>query len=154
MWVIKEQGETWTGEYFRNTILTENLIPFLRNDQNVIDVNQVTLVHDKAPCFKALATQQLLQDNAIDFFGNNEWPGNSPDLNPCENVGAIIKDRVETRMHKLRGPNPYSIATLRNALTEVLAAMEFDTQLFESLLRSYPRRLAAVRQARGGHTDY
>ena len=28
LWVIKAKGESWTGEYFRDIILTQNVIPF------------------------------------------------------------------------------------------------------------------------------
>ncbi|CAF5030962.1 unnamed protein product, partial [Rotaria magnacalcarata] len=43
-------------------------------------------------------TQHLLQDNGIKFWGNNIWPGNSPDLNAADHIGTIIKDEVEKRM--------------------------------------------------------
>lgn len=152
MWVIKENGESWTGEYFRDTILQRHLIPFFQNPDNVIDVEQVTLLHDKAPCFKALATQQMLRDFNIDFFDNSQWPGNSPDINPCENVGAIVKDRVESMLHNER--EKFSINTLRRVLNNVLENIMNDTVLFEVLLRSFPKRLRAVENARGGHTKY
>ena len=151
IWVIKEQGESWNGEYFRNTILQQHVLPFLANPLNVLDVDQTTFLHDKAPCFKALATQQLLRDHNIDFFGNQEWPGNSPDLNPCENFGSIIKDTVEARLHRERN---LTMEGLRNTLNNVLRSLENDTNLFEHLLRSFPDRLAAVIAARGGHTSY
>ncbi len=48
-WVIKEKGQSWDGQYFRETISENHVIPFLKNEDNVIDVNQVTFVHDKAP---------------------------------------------------------------------------------------------------------
>ena len=94
-WVIKEKGENWDGEYFRNKVLSDVVIPFLQNRRNVIDVDDVTFLHDKAPCMKAIATQQLLQANSVDFFDNSQWPGSSPDLNVAENLGAIMKDRTE-----------------------------------------------------------
>ena len=53
------------------------------------------ILHDRAPCMSALETQMLLTDKGIDFFGNSVWPGNSPDLNPAENLGAVVKQRVE-----------------------------------------------------------
>ena len=36
--------------------------------------------------------------NKVDFFGNDKWPGASPDLNACEHLGAIFKERVEQRL--------------------------------------------------------
>ena len=79
-WVIKPQVQGWDGDYFQK-VLTERIIPFLQDLQNVLDVTQVTFLHNKAPCMKAFWTQNLLKDNNLDFFGNEEWPGNSPDLN-------------------------------------------------------------------------
>ena len=61
-------------------------IPFLKSEKNVISVNEAIFLHDKAPCMRALATQKLLHDNKINFWGNNAWPGNSPDLNPAEHI--------------------------------------------------------------------
>lgn len=152
MWVIKDQGESWTGDYFRETIIRENLVPFLENEENVIDREQVTFLHDKAPCVKALATQQMLRDFNIDFFNNTQWPGNSPDLNPCENLGSIVKDRVESKMHNER--DRFSMPTFSRVLNSVLENLRNENTLFEALLRSFPDRLAAVVAARGGHTKY
>ena len=56
-WVIKEKGESWDGDYFRDKVLADVVIPFLRNRDNVLDVKEVTFLHDKAQCMKAIATQ-------------------------------------------------------------------------------------------------
>lgn len=147
MWVIKDKGQSWDGTYFRDVVLVQHVIPFLKNPGNVLNVNETTFLHDRAPCMKAFATQNLLKANQIDFFGNSEWPGASPDLNACEHMGSIVKDRVEKRIHMSR-------ENLRTALDHVLKELEFDTDLFISLLRSYPERMNAVRKAGGGHTSY
>ena len=89
MWVIKERGHSWDGAYFRQNILIERVIPFLKDQGNVISVDDTTLLHDRALCMKALATQALLRNNQVDFFGNDEWPGSPPDLNACENMGQL-----------------------------------------------------------------
>ena len=57
-------------------------------------------MHDKAPCMRAKASQHLLKENGVDFWGNDIWPENSPDLNAAEHIGAIIKDEVEAKMIK------------------------------------------------------
>ncbi|CAF4581801.1 unnamed protein product [Rotaria sp. Silwood2] len=49
-WVIKDKGESWTGQYFRDTILMQHVFPFLKDEENVIDPYNVIFVHDKAPC--------------------------------------------------------------------------------------------------------
>ena len=153
-WVIKEKGESWNGDYFRNKILLDSVIPFLRDRKNVIDVNEVTFLHDKAPCMKAIATQQILQINGIDFFDNSQWPGSSPDLNVAENLGAIMKDRTEEALEAFPISDRSKPAVLKQTLNTVLKEMSKDTELFEKLLKSYPRRMAAVKAANGGHTEY
>ena len=65
----------------------------------VVDPTKAIFLHDRAPCMKALETQ-LLKSNDIDFFDNSEWPGNSPDLNPAEGLGAILMDRIDLALDK------------------------------------------------------
>jgi hypothetical protein len=36
----------------------------------------------------------------------------------------------------------------------VLHGLEYDSELFESLLMSFPKRIQAVIDADGGHTEY
>jgi len=108
----------------------------------------------KAPCFKALATQELLRQSGIDLFNNSEWPGSSPDLNLAEYLGAIIKDRVEDRMLIEEGRGRYSHQTLLSNLQTVLHDLEHDSELFAELLLSFQHSLDAVVAAAGGHTDY
>ncbi len=37
MFVIKEDGQSWDGNYIRETVLRENVIPFLKEPENVLD---------------------------------------------------------------------------------------------------------------------
>ena len=85
----------------------------------------------------------------LDFFSTNEYPANSPDLNATENLGAILKERVEKTL--ITYGNDVS---LRTVLESELEKLKDDTELFRTLLRSYPARLKAVREAKGGHTNY
>ncbi len=54
-WVIKDKGESWTGQYFRDIILMQHVFPFLTDEENVIDLDNVIFVHDKAPHCKKKA---------------------------------------------------------------------------------------------------
>ena len=153
MWILKDRGESWDGQYFRETVIP-SVHNFLTDEDNVIDTEDVILLHDKAPGWASNATQEMLREGPIDFFSKSEYPGNSPDLNPCEDVGAIVKDRVEGKMVHERGQGRYSRETLVRNIREVLIEMEFSTDLFEKLLLAYPRRIEAVREANGGHTKH
>ncbi|CAF1470273.1 unnamed protein product [Adineta ricciae] len=103
--VIKDKGESWTGEYFRGIILMQHVFSFLTDEENVIDLDNVIFVPDKARCMRANMTQHLIRDNNIEFWGNDIWPGNSPDLNTVEHIGSIIKDEVEQKMLSKTGHN-------------------------------------------------
>jgi hypothetical protein len=98
MWIVKEQGDSWTGEYFRESVLKNAVVPFLNNRRNVLSVKDVCFLHDKAPCFTANATQDLLTKSGLDLFTATECPGASPDLNAAEHFGAVLKDKVESLM--------------------------------------------------------
>lgn len=154
MWVIKDDGASWDGAYYRQSILTENVIPFLSDPRNVLDPSEVVYLHDNAPCHKANATQALLKDSEIDFFDRTQWPGNSPDLNVAEDIGSILMDKVESLMIAENGANRTSKVVLLQHLENVLHELQNETELFENLLKSYPQRLRAVREANGGHTKY
>ena len=114
--------------------------------------DEVILADDKAPGWASNATQEMLAAGDIDFFSKSEYPGNSPDLNPFEDIGAIIKERVDVRKVQERGDGNYDRETLVKVMEEVLESMEYSTDLFEKILLSYGGRLDAVREANGGHT--
>ena len=149
-WVAKEAGQSWNGDYFR-AMLSNELIPFLKDPENIVDADSLVFLHDRAPCMSALATQALLKNSGIDFFGNSEWPGHSPDLNPTENLGAIIKERVERLMIERQ---TRSLDDMKQLFRSVIDEINNDTTLLQTLLRSMRRRLDAVVAAQGGPTKY
>ncbi|CAF1127708.1 unnamed protein product, partial [Didymodactylos carnosus] len=128
-------GAPWDGTYYRHRILTEEVIPFLPNSENVLDPAEVVYLHDHAPCQKANATQ--LKNSGINFFDRTEWPGSSPDLNVAENVESILMDKVESLRISERGPTNSSVVLLEH-LQNVLHELENEKELFESLSKSYP----------------
>ena len=55
-WVVKDKGESWTSQYFRDIILIEHIFPFLNNEENIIDPDEIIVLHNKAPCIRAYPT--------------------------------------------------------------------------------------------------
>ncbi|CAF3018773.1 unnamed protein product, partial [Rotaria sp. Silwood2] len=146
--------QSWDGAYFHGIILQQHVIPFLRDPTNVLDTDEVTFLHDKAPCMKANATQHLLEDEGLKFWGNSIWPGNSPDMNPAENIGAIIKDKVEELMASEDRQNRYNYDILETNVENTLKDLENDTDLFIDLLCSMKKRFDALKAAEGGYTKF
>jgi hypothetical protein len=78
-----------------------------------------------------------------------DWPENSPDLNPIENVWRILKQRLRNR-------NPYGGWTLRE-LKEALSDIwnnEITVQDFNKFIDSIPERICKVLARRGAQTPY
>ena len=48
-------------------------------------------MQDSAPCHHSKLLSDFLKKKNIKTL---DWPGNSPDFNPIENLRAIIKDRM------------------------------------------------------------
>ena len=142
------------GVYFREIVLQQHLIPFVRDPNNVLDTDEVIFLQNKAPCMKANGKQHLLEDEGIKFWGNSIWPDNSPDMNPAENIGAIIKDKVEELMASEDRQNRYSCDVLKTNIESALREVEDDTDLFIDLLCSMRKRFDALKAARGGHTKF
>ena len=75
-----------------------------------------------------------------------DWPGNSPDLSPIENLWSKMKDLVS---QKQQGSSLEFVEAIKE-----LWVKEISGEYCESLMYSMPRRLQAVIDARGGHKKY
>ncbi len=51
---------------------------------------------DLAPAYTAKSTKKLLNDGV----GVLDWPANSPDLNPIENIWGIVKRKMRNKRPK------------------------------------------------------
>lgn len=76
-----------------------------------------------------------------------EWPANSPDLSPIENLWKWMKNRISERIHRIR-----NAAQMELALVEVWGLITADVLM--NLVASMPRRLAECIKNKGGATKY
>ena len=67
------------ADYYVSNLLSELLEDCFEKVGNVFIFQQ-----DGAPAHTAKRTQDFLQMNCPDFIDKDEWPPNSPDLNPLD----------------------------------------------------------------------
>ena len=100
--------------------------------------------HDNDPKHTSKVAQKYLQNKKIVVL---DWPSQSPDMNPIEHGWRIVKDKIFSRIdHATKLDQVFEIAKEEwNKL---------DLSYFQNLIKSMPRRIEAVYQARGRHMKY
>ncbi len=89
---------------------------------------------DLAPAHTAKATKSWFNDHGVTVL---DWPANSPDLNPIENIWGIVK---------MRDTRPYNADELKATVKETWASI--PPQQCHKLITSMPRRIEAVIKAK------
>jgi transposase len=107
-------------------------------------VPQGLLMEDGAPVHRSKLCEEWRQAHRLEKLN---WPANSPDLNPIENLWKILKDAVQHG----------SICPKNTSDLRVVIAREWKIISGQKLLllcHSMPTRLQAVIEASGGHTRW
>lgn len=98
---------------------------------------------DSAPAHTARSVKLWMQQNNIHVL---DWPGNSPDLNPIENLWELMKRKVAKRA-------PSNIPDLMYWIRRVWCT-EVTPELCQKLVYSMPRRIESVLKCKGMPTKY
>jgi hypothetical protein len=107
-------------------------------------IEDLVFMQDNAPCHKARQVMQFFEDKGIDTL---PWPPQSPDMNPIENLWALMKRKLK------------DYKTLPANRDELIARFtdiwyNLPEQTVDSLADSAFKRLEAVRRAKGGPSKY
>ncbi len=97
---------------------------------------------DLAPAHTTKGTKSWFNDHGVTVL---DWPANSPDLNPIENLWGIVK-------RKMRDTRPNNADELKAAIKATWAPI--PPQQCHKLITSMPRRIEAVIKAKGAPTKY
>ena len=119
-------------------LVKDHVLSVLRNSTKQPSI----LILDNAPCHKAMVVMNVF--NAENVTGM-DWPPQSPDLNPIENVCKTLGEHSKAR-------NPKTTEQLWNALQEEWN--KITRQDINELISSCCRRCQSVIEAKGLHAEY
>ena len=97
------------------------------------------LQQDKATCHTAKSTKTWLERHEVAVV--EEWPTKGDDINPIENLWAILDERLESKKFTTEEGMKKAILKLWD---------EVDLSLLHNLIDSIPDRLRRIRKAEGG----
>ncbi len=130
--------ERMNGAMYRE-ILSENLLPSAR----ALKIKRGWVFqHDNDPKHTTRATKEWLRKK---HFKVLEWPSQSPDLNPIENLWRELKVRVAQRQ-------PQNITALEEICMEEWA--KIPATVCENLVKTYRKCLTSVIANKGYITKY
>lgn len=141
--------ESRRGSVSSRTIeeLYRRVLPTLLNS---LDHNAI-FQQDNAPVHTAYIVQDTLNELECEIM---EWPPYLPDLNPIENLQALLKAEILKRYPELMHL-PNSVSTLDLLLEAAQEAWEsLDIEIFKHLSETMPHRVADVIKYEGWHTSY
>jgi transposase len=108
------------------------------------EVGEVVFQQDNAPSHKAHVCTAWFEEHGFEVL---DWPPNSPDLNPIENLWSQLK----MALGKHENP-PGGIVELWQRIEQEWE--EITPKQCQDLIESMPRRMSAVIAAKGGPTKY
>ena len=124
------------------------LLPSLVEDCNRLLPTGFIFQQDGAPAHTAGVTQDWLQANCPNFITKDQWPPNSPDLNPLDYHvwGAMLE--AYQKLH----PKPKTIAELKEAVQMIWNSLPQGP--IDKAVKNFAKRLKACVKAEGGHFEH
>ena len=131
------------AEYYTNSLLPQ----LIEDCENLMPGNFI-FQQDGAPAHTARRTQDWLALNCPEFIQKDEWPPNSPDLNPLDfHVwGAMLQKYQEFT------PKPKNKNELKTVLEKIWT--DLPQQSIQQAVLSFRKRLQLCINADGGHIEH
>lgn len=125
------------GLFYVNILKTQ----ILPSAQSMYGMNW-RLQQDNDPKHTSRVAKEFIAENSIHAI---DWPSNSPDLNPIENMWQIMKNNVEKRM-------PNNIDQLTRFMTEEWEAI--PQAIVNNLVSSMKHRCESILEKNGDRISY
>lgn len=140
--IFVEPGVKINGAYYRDVLLSQNLLPAIREKSGDYFIFQ----QDSAPAHRANETVAMLKRETPAFISPILWPPNSPDLNPVDyKIWGVLQERVyRVKIH--------DVDHLKRRLVEEWA--QFDQIIIDDAIKQWRYRLRACVRAEGGHFEH
>ena len=128
-------------DWYVNDIIDGRVIPQLRE---WFPSGTGILQQDNAPCHVSKRAKEHMMSKGITLL---DWPPSSPDINPIENLWAIVKNKVMKQ-------GPRSKKELIHKFLQVWHHDEHLAEVMQNLVSSMPKRVQCLLQSQGHHTKY
>ena len=139
---VDEKAKVNTNYYMTN------LLPYLVADCKNLLNNNFTFQQDGAPAHTAAMTQEWIGQHCPDMIKNDEWPPNSPDLNPLDyHVWGAMLER-----YQVYSPKPKNLTELKNVLETIWTNLPQDP--IDRAILAFRKRLNACVKVKGSHFEH
>ena len=149
---IIPRGQTVTADYYVEGILSKTATSAMARKEKkgppteaklLPNMSRAIFQQDGAPAHRARKTQEWCRSHFPAFWDKDEWPGNSPDLSPIENLWAIVQEEI----------NKMAPATSEATLTRNVRAAwsKISSETLDNLTSSMPDRMLACVREKGGY---
>ena len=128
--------------YYCDSVLENGLLPDIRHISN----NDFLFQQDGAPAHRSRHTIAYLHSHVPEFIKPENWPPNSPDLNPVDfSVWGASQEKVYRQ--EIR-----DIHHLKQVLLDCWDQLSQNT--INRAIDQLPKKLAMVIGAQGGHVEF
>lgn len=125
---------------FTEILTAEKYLEILKTQLK--DYKNYILQDDNDPKHRSKIVTNWKKENNVEYI---DWPSNSPDINPIENVWALLK-------HKIKKINVKNITELKEIILKCWN--EIDASHIQNIINSIPSRIKQILSNNGMNIKY